>query len=232
MRLALLCALNAELAARRACALVTPLDGSEAFLFRVGQTTDNILAGAIDEQLRTGRSGIATHNAQRVFINVHTPPVRLIVIGAVHIAQTLAPMARLSGVDVVVVDPRSAFAATARFPDTPILTLWPDEALPALGLDRFTALAALTHDPKIDDPALRLALASECFYIGALGSKRSHSKRVERLLAGGVASQALARVHAPIGLDIGAATSEEIAVAVLGEIISSLRRKPLRERSA
>jgi xanthine dehydrogenase accessory factor len=137
-------------------------------------------------------------------------------------------MARIAGFEVVIVDPRSAFAAHERFPDMTLIAQWPDEALPALGLDGFTAIAALSHDPKIDDAALRIALASDCFYVGALGSMTSQIRRVERLKASGVTAGALARLRAPIGLDIGAVSPAEIAISVMGEIVLTQRQKPLR----
>ncbi len=151
------------------------------------------------------------------------PPPRLVVTGAVHISQALAPVARLIGYDVTVVDPRTAFASPERFPDVKLIPQWPDEALPPLGVDRYTAFAALTHDPKIDDPALLHALSRDCFYIGALGSKKTHARRLERLKAQGVTEAALSRIHAPIGLAIGAVSPPEIAVAIMAEITASLR---------
>jgi xanthine dehydrogenase accessory factor len=154
------------------------------------------------------------------------PPPRLVAIGAVHISQALAPLARIAGFDVTILDPRTAFATPERFPDTNLLAEWPDEALPKIGLDPYTALAALTHDPKIDDGPIAAALAAGCFYVGALGSRKTHGKRVERLRAAGVADEAIARIRAPIGLAIGAASPAEIAVAVLAEIIAALRRDP------
>ena len=161
----------------------------------------------------------------RVFLTVHVPPPRLIITGAVHISQALAPMARMTGYDVTIVDPRTAFASIERFPDVKVIAEWPDVALPALGVDRYTAFVALTHDPKIDDPALIHALSRDCFYIGALGSKKTHGRRIERLKAQGASDEALARIHAPIGLKIGAISPPEIAVAILGEITASLRLK-------
>jgi xanthine dehydrogenase accessory factor len=142
----------------------------------------------------------------------------------VHISQALAPMAKLLGYDVTIVDPRTAFASVERFPEVKVLAEWPDTALPPLGIDRYTAFAALTHDPKIDDPALTHALARDCFYIGALGSKKTHARRVERLKAAGIGDNEIARIHSPIGLDIGAVSPSEIAVAILGEITARLRQ--------
>jgi xanthine dehydrogenase accessory factor len=162
--------------------------------------------------------------AGKVFLTVHVPPAQLVITGAVHISQTLAPMAHLLGYDVTIVDPRTAFASIERFPDVKVIAEWPDVALPPLGIDRYTAFVALTHDPKIDDPALTYALARDCFYIGALGSKKTHARRVERLKAQGLSDGALARIHAPIGLEIGAVSPAEIAVAIMGEITAELRQ--------
>jgi len=158
-----------------------------------------------------------------VFLTVYVPPPRLVITGAVHISQALAPLARLLGYDLTIVDPRTAFASPERFPDVKLIAQWPDEALPPLGIDRYTAFVALTHDPKIDDPALLHALSRDCFYIGALGSKKTHARRVERLKAQGIEDAAIARIHAPIGLAIGAVSPAEIAVAIMGEITATLR---------
>jgi xanthine dehydrogenase accessory factor len=157
------------------------------------------------------------------FIEVHLPAPSMVIIGAVHVSQILAPMARMLGYPVTVVDPRTAFATRERFSGTLLFSEWPDQALPKIRLDRWTAFVALTHDPKIDDPAIAAALAADCFYIGALGSKNTHAKRIERLSASGIGADQLARIHAPIGLRIGAATPGEIAVSILAEI--TLRRR-------
>jgi xanthine dehydrogenase accessory factor len=156
--------------------------------------------------------------------------VRLVVIGAVHISQALAPMAKDLDLDVTIIDPRTAFATPERFPDAPVLAEWPDAVLPEIGIDQYTAVVALTHDPKIDDPALTAALRSKCFYIGALGSRKTHERRVQRLTASGFTEADLARIHAPIGLDIGAVSPAEIAISILAEIVASLRKE--RRRSA
>jgi xanthine dehydrogenase accessory factor len=166
----------------------------------------------------------------KVFLTVHVPPPRLVITGAVHISQALAPVAKLLGYDVTIVDPRTAFASPERFPDVKVIAEWPDTALPPLGIDRYTAFVALTHDPKIDDPALLHALARDCFYIGALGSKKTHGRRLERLKGQGVTEAALARIHAPIGLDIGAVSPSEIAVAIMGEITARLRQGEKKAR--
>jgi xanthine dehydrogenase accessory factor len=227
MRLALLAGLNEERKARRAAVLVTDLaDGSQR-LVRAAEVERDPLADALDERLRMGKSGTMESAGKRYFLTVQAPPARLIAVGAVHVSQALAPMAKLAGFDVTIVDPRTAFATAERFPDVRVIAEWPDKVLPEIGLDRYTAIALLTHDPKIDDPALNLALKAECFYIGALGSKKTHAKRLERLAALGLSAQA-SRIHAPIGLDIGAVSPAEIAVSILGEIVLSLRKKPLR----
>jgi xanthine dehydrogenase accessory factor len=160
----------------------------------------------------------------KVFLTVHVPPTQLVITGAVHISQALAPIAKLLGYDVTIVDPRTAFASVERFPDVKVIAEWPDVALPPLGVDHYTAFIALTHDPKIDDPALAHALAKDCFYIGALGSRKTHGRRIERLKAEGFTDAALARIHAPIGLDIGAVSPAEIAVAIMGQITARLRQ--------
>ena len=163
--------------------------------------------------------------AEDRFVAIQNPPLRLVVVGAVHIAQALLPMARLAGYDPVLVDPRPAFGAQHRFPGETILEDWPDEALTTIGLDARTGVVMLTHDPKLDDPALRAAFASDAFYIGALGSSRTHAKRVARRTETGVVEDQLGRLHAPIGLDIGAASPAEIAVSILAEITARLRGK-------
>jgi xanthine dehydrogenase accessory factor len=162
------------------------------------------------------------------FLGVHNPPLRLVVVGAVHVAQALVPMARLAGYDVTVIDPREAFASDARFPGTRILHDWPDAALAAQGPDARTAVVTLTHDPKLDDPAIVAALAAPVFYLGCLGSPRTHAKRVDRLRAAGVDAASLARIHAPIGADIGASSPAEIAVAILAQLTERLRRPESR----
>lgn len=224
MRLDLLAALNAERAARRAAVLVTDTATGEQRLVREAEAAADPFAEILLERLRQGRSGLVDVDGRTLFLTVQVPPVKAVVVGAVHISQALAPMARGLDLDVAIVDPRTAFATPERFPEVPVLAEWPDEALPRLGLDRYTALVALTHDPKIDDPALTAALKAECFYIGALGSRKTHGRRVERLLQAGFAESDIARIHAPIGLDIGAVSPAEIAVSILGEIVATLRK--------
>jgi xanthine dehydrogenase accessory factor len=176
---------------------------------------------AIAARLRSDRSGLEESGE---FVVLHNPPLRLHVVGAVHIAQALVPMARLAGYDVAIIDPREAFAESARFPGERLITDWPDEALAAQGLDPRCAVVTLTHDSKLDDPAIRAALASDVFYLGCLGSGRTHAKRLDRLRAAGVSDTDLARIHAPVGLDIGARTPAEIAVSILAQITDRLRR--------
>ncbi|MBS7542697.1 XdhC family protein [Ancylobacter oerskovii] len=226
MDLSLLEELNAERAARRAAVVVTELGSGRQRLVKAQGVAGDPLAPQLAEVLRSAKSTLLTLGNERLFLAVEVPAPRLVITGAVHIAQALAPMARLAGLDVVIVDPRTAFATPERFPDVEIHAQWPDVVLPKLGIDAYTALAALTHDPKIDDPALIEALARDCFYIGALGSRRTHAARLDRLAANGVPREALARIHAPIGLDIGAASPAEIAVSIIAEIVGELRRRP------
>src|SRR6185369_4003652 len=189
------------------------------------------LRAVLAEHLRTSKSGMEETAEGRVFLTVYVPAPQLVITGAVHISQALAPIAKLVGYDVTIVDPRTAFASVERFPDVKVIAEWPDTALPPLGIDRYTAFVALTHDPKIDDPALTHALARDCFYIGALGSKKTHARRLTRLKEQGIGEADLARIHAPIGLDISAVSPPEIAVAIMGEITARLRAgaKPPRE---
>jgi xanthine dehydrogenase accessory factor len=230
MRLSLLSDLNAERAARRAAVLVTDVASGEQRIVREAEVGGDPLAQDLQESLRRGKSGLVERDDRQFFLTVQTPPVRLVVIGAVHISQALAPMAKDLDLDVTIIDPRTAFATPERFPDAPVLAEWPDAVLPEIGIDQYTAVVALTHDPKIDDPALTAALGSECFYIGALGSRKTHERRVQRLTASGFTEADLARIHAPIGLDIGAVSPAEIAISILAEIVASLRKE--RRRSA
>ncbi|MEM9756383.1 MAG: XdhC/CoxI family protein [Pseudomonadota bacterium] len=173
----------------------------------------------LKDRFRRDASGVA----DGIFVGVHNPPLRLVVVGAVHIAQALVPMARMAGYDVTVVDPRPAFAASARFPGENIVEDWPDTALAAIGLDARTAVVTLTHDPKLDDPAIRTALAAPVFYLGCLGSSRTHAKRIARLTDAGHSMDEIARIHGPVGLRIGASGPGEIAVAILAEMTGRLR---------
>ena len=174
--------------------------------------------------LAAGRSAALSSSQGEIFMRSYAPPARLVMIGAVHIAQFLAPMAALAGFEVIVIDPRQAFATEARFPGVTLLTEWPDRALAHIGLDDHTAVVTLTHDPKLDDPALIAALHSPVFYIGSLGSTRTHAKRIERLREKGLAEQAK-RIHAPVGLDLGGRANAEIAVSILAQVIQERYRR-------
>ncbi len=219
--------LNAERAARRAAILVTDLADGGGRLVREHDEVAGVLGEALAAAFRSGKSGTLEIDGRSLFLNVHVPPPRLVMIGAVHISQALAPMARIAGFDVEIVDPRTAFATPERFPDTALSAAWPEDVLKERPLDAYTALAALTHDPKIDDYPLQSALRAGCFYVGALGSRKTHARRVERLVAAGFAEEQVALIHAPIGLPIGAASPAEIAVAVLAEVIGALRSRGL-----
>ncbi|CAH1696725.1 Carbon monoxide dehydrogenase F protein [Hyphomicrobiales bacterium] len=231
MRLNLLADLNTEMAARRAVILVTDIASGEQRLVREDEVENDVLVQDLQERLRQGKSGLIERDGRQFFLTVQPPPARVIVIGAVHISQALTPMAKGLDFDVTIIDPRTAFATPERFPDVPVIPKWPDVALPDIGIDRYTAVLALTHDPKIDDPALAAALQSPCFYIGALGSRKTHERRVQRLMASGFKEAELARIHAPIGLDIGAVSPAEIAVSILAEIVATLRKERKREPS-
>ena len=226
MRLDILKSLNAERAARRAAIVVTDPASAEQRFVKKADVAADPLRETLEARLRSGKSGAADTSEGRVFLTVHVPPPRLVIIGAVHISQALAPMAKLLGYDVVIIDPRTAFATPERFPDVNLIAEWPDKALPPLNVDGYTAFVALTHDPKIDDPALTHALERDCFYIGALGSRKTHGRRVERLKAQGLGDDAIGRIHAPIGLAIGSVSPPEIALAIMGQITASLRLPP------
>ena len=224
MRLEILKGLNTERAARRAAIVVTDVASGAQRLVKAIDAPRDALKDVLEKHLRSGKSGMEDTAQGKVFLTVHVPSNRMVITGAVHISQALAPIARLVGYDVIIVDPRTAFASIERFPDVKVIAEWPDKALPPLGIDRYTAFVALTHDPKIDDPALTHALARDCFYIGALGSRKTHARRVERLKAQGIKDADIARIHAPIGLDIGAVSPAEIAVSIMGEITARLRQ--------
>ncbi len=225
MKVDVLHTLNAERSARRAVVLVTDVASGEQRLVKAAEVSKDPLKDVLDKRLRMGKSGMEDTPEGRVFLTVYVPSPRLVITGAVHISQTLAPIGQLLGYDVTIVDPRTAFASIERFPDVKVIAEWPDAALPPLGIDRYTAFVALTHDPKIDDPALKHALARDCFYVGALGSKKTHAKRVDRLKQAGLTDADVSRIHAPIGLDIEAVSPAEIAVAIMGEITQVLRKK-------
>ena len=217
--------LISDVEARRKVALVTHLATGARRLAHAPDDFGPELAPALEDAFRLGKSAAVEGSDGEIFINIFSPTIRLVIVGAVHVAQPLVPMARALGYDVVIVDPRSAFATEERFGDAAISREWPDEALPKIGMDGRTALIVLTHDPRIDDPALICALSSDAFYVGALGSKKTHAKRVERLMQEGVPRADLDRIHAPIGLDIGAQGAAEIAVSVIAEITAVQRGK-------
>ena len=225
MKLDLLSTLNTERAARRAAIVVTDVTSGKERLVKAADVAKDPLRAILAERLRTGKSGMVDSPDGRVFLTVHVPAPQLVITGAVHISQTLAPIGKLLGYDVTIVDPRTAFASIERFPDVKVIAEWPDKALPPLGIDHYTAFVALTHDPKIDDPALMHALSRDCFYIGALGSKKTHARRVARLKEQGLSDADIGRIHAPIGLDIGAISPAEIAVAIMAEITARLRQE-------
>ena len=214
---ALLSELVAARAARDPVAVAVNPETWERRLIRPG--SDDPLSGAVADRSRADKSGFE----DAWFLGLHNPPLRMVVVGAVHIAQPLLSMARLAGYDPVLVDPRAAFGSETRFPGETILDDWPDAALQAHGLDARTAVVTLTHDPKLDDPAIEVALGSECFYLGSLGSTRTHAKRVARLEASGFSPEAIARIHAPVGLNIGAKSPAEIAISIMAEITERLR---------
>jgi xanthine dehydrogenase accessory factor len=226
VKLDILKSLNAERVARRAAILVTDPQSGDQRLVKAADVASDPIKAVLERALRSGKSGMVDIGGARLFLTVHVPPPRLVATGAVHVSQALAPIARVLGYDVTLVDPRTAFATPQRFPDVAVIAEWPDVALPALNIDRYTAFVALTHDPKIDDPALIHVLERDCFYIGALGSSKTHARRVARLKEQGVSEAALARIHAPIGLPIGAVTPAEIAVAIMAQITARLRVEP------
>jgi xanthine dehydrogenase accessory factor len=218
--------LNVLLEARRArvpIALVSELASGAQRLVKFEEAERDELAEALRRGFRFDESRVVAAGEKEYFVAIHNPPLKLIVVGAVHIAQALIPIAVGLNYDVVVIDPRGAFATPERFPGVTVREEWPDDVLPSINLDMRSAMVLLTHDPKIDDPALFAALRSHCFYIGALGSKRTHAQRLERLKAKGFAERQLARIHAPIGLEIGARGAAEIAVAIAAEMTKVLR---------
>lgn len=228
MQLADLEKLNEARRARRAAMLITDLGSGESLVEVEGENVRPDLREAIDKAYRTGKSGVLeTEDGRRLFLNVQVPPPRIAVIGAVHISQALAGMAAIAGFDITIIDPRTAFATEDRFAGVDLVADWPEDVLRERPLDAYTALVAVTHDPKIDDFPIIAALRAGAFYVGALGSRKTHAKRVERLLAAGLTEEVIAKIDAPIGLDIGAQSPAEIAVAVLGSIIQAFRKREL-----
>jgi xanthine dehydrogenase accessory factor len=218
----ILARLQAERAAQRPVVLLTRLTDGEQHLWPL-EALPAALAEAARAALGSEKAGNVTLDGEAWFIHPHNPPLRIIVVGAVHIAQAMAPMAAPLGFELIVVDPRRAFATAERLPGVSLNTDWPDEAMAALKPDARSAVVTLTHDPKLDDPALDAALRSPAFYVGALGSRRTHAKRVARLAELGHGAEAIARIHAPVGLDIAAVTAPEIALSVMAEIVAARR---------
>lgn len=219
--------LNEARAAKRHACLVRHLDSHEEALVvdgevKLGAVSPDLLA-EVEACLRADRSRPVEVPGGRAFLQIFNPPLRLAIIGAVHIAQMLAPMATIAGYAVTVIDPRGAFATEERFPGVALAHDWPDDAMQAFAPDRRSAIVALTHDPKLDDPALDEALRSDAFYIAALGSKRNHAARMGRLKELGHTDQAVSRIHGPAGLDIGAVSPAEIAISVMAEMTAVLR---------
>lgn len=204
-------------------AVITHLASGAQRLVARAAAGEDALADLLDTAFRFDKSQVVTQDGEEYFVDIHNPPLKMIMIGAVHIAQALIPMAKATGYDVTIVDPRGAFATEERFPDVGLIAEWPDEVLNDVGLDARTAMVALTHDPKIDDPALQMALNSDVFYIGALGSKRTHASRLDRLKEHQFGDETLARIKGPIGLNIGAKGQAEIAVAIMAQVIEHLR---------
>lgn len=223
MNLETLKQVNIERAARRPVFVVTDVSNGEQRMVKAADLAGDPLEAELRKQLRMGKSAMIEADGKKLFVNVYAPVARMVIIGAVHISQALAPMARSLGYDVTVVDPRTAFASPERFPDVRVVAEWPDVALPPLNVDHYTAFVAVTHDPKIDDPALLHAFERDCFYIGALGSRKTHGKRVDRLKTQGASDQDIAKIHAPIGLPIGAISPGEVAVAIMAQITAQLR---------
>lgn len=210
---------------RLAAILITDLEDGRDRVVVEGDPIAGSLGDAAKQAFRTGKSATVEAEGHSFFLNVYLPSPRLVIIGAVHISQALASMAKIAGFDVHIIDPRTAFASQDRFPDLQLDAEWPEVVLSQKSLDPYCALAAVTHDPKIDDFAIQAAVEAGCFYIGALGSRKTHAKRVERLAKAGVAPGRLEKIRAPIGLNIGAASPAEIAVAILAEIIAALRSR-------
>lgn len=218
-----LATLNALRRARQAAILVTDLSGGPDRLIVEGDAVEGAFGDAIAAAFRSGKSSAVEIDGQNLFLNVHLPPPHIVVIGAVHISQVLAQMAGIAGFDLRIIDPRTAFATPERFEGIDLAADWPVDVLRERPLDAYTALVAVTHDPKIDDFPIAEALRVGCFYVGALGSRKTHTSRLERLKREGLTEADLARIHAPIGLPIGASSPAEIAVAILAEIIGALR---------
>lgn len=227
MKAAILEQLIADRAAKRPVVLASDLQTGDAQLIypleRPGQSNHAALAAAALEALHRDKGIIFEAAGKNIFLNVFNPPLRLIIVGAVHIAQPLSRMAAIAGYQVSIIDPRQAFATEQRFPGIELIDDWPDQAIEQLKPDRRSAIVTLTHDPKLDDAALASALNSPCFYIGSLGSKKTHNARLERLRRMGFTPDDFNRIHGPVGLSINAGSPEEIAISILGQITQTLR---------
>ncbi|MFS2150719.1 XdhC family protein [Rhizobium sp. Rhizsp42] len=223
MKLSDLARINAARSQRQKVVTLTNLATGEQSVL-IGQDAFEYELSALESMPQIGGSPDNPSREHSSFVNVYQPNRRIVVIGAVHITQALAAMAQIAEFDVVVVDPRTAFATPERFRGVNVVAEWPEDAFRTLSLDEFTALVALSHDPKIDDFAIATALRQECFYVGALGSRKTHAKRLERLAAQGVAASDLARIRGPVGVDIGAKSPSEIAVAILADLINAWRQ--------
>jgi xanthine dehydrogenase accessory factor len=230
MRLDKLMVLNAARAARRAAVVVTNISTAEVDVVIEGEVAATVLSTEISEVMRSGKAITVETAEATFFLNPQLPPPRIVVIGAVHISQALARMAPIVGYDLMIIDPRTAFATEERFSGVRLAPDWPEDVFKSEPLDAYTAVAAFTHDPKIDDLPLSEALKANCFYVGALGSRKTHAKRVERLKEMGRSENEIGRIAAPIGLDIGASSPAEIAVATLAEIVQAFRKRELADR--
>lgn len=217
--------LNDARRSRQAALLVTDLEDGGQRVILEGEAVAGHLSDHVAKALLSGKSEAVELAGRKLFLNVYLPPPRIVVIGAVHISQALARLVPVAGYDLTIIDPRTAFATPERFAEVDLVAEWPEDVLASRPLDAYTALVAVTHDPKIDDYPLMEALRRGCFYVGALGSRKTHSKRVARLSADGIDEDAIGRIAAPIGLDIGAATPAEIAVAILAQIVQAYRRR-------
>lgn len=222
--------LLADQAGKRAVSLATDLDSGDQTLVYLDDASgadapDGDILAAARNCMRDDRSRTHDIGGRRIFVEVFNPPKRLLIVGAVHIAQPLSRMASVAGYDVSVIDPRASFATDERFPGISLNGEWPDDAMRELDPDRRTAIVTLTHDPKLDDPGLEVALKSDAFYIGSLGSRKTHAGRVERLKMAGFTEAEISRIHAPVGLSIGSVSPAEIAVSILAQITDVLHRK-------
>lgn len=220
--------LNAAKQSRNAAILLTEIETGRDRHVLESDSVSGAIGEAVTKAFGDGKSRMLEIDGSEYFLNVHVPAPRIVVAGAVHISQALAQIAKTAGYDLEVIDPRTAFATPERFQGVTLHADWPETVLKARPLDAFTALVAVTHDPKIDDFPIKAALENNCFYVGALGSRKTHAKRLERLAASGVASTELDRICAPIGLDIGASSPQEIAIAIMAEIIGAFRKRSLK----